>query len=162
MILPSSFGSLFWKGTHVGLSAAVERGPSQGARSGSTGPTWAPFQFFFFVRPLRAQETDQATLTHLVTRARSLYNPAPAARWTDRTTQPCEHTDFSPLTNPLAHPRLAVSHQRRHLYRPRQYLRDRAADDAGLWDEPIKRWDRKRGQAKLAQYAEHRAGSDVD
>ena len=27
-----------------------------------------------------------------VTRARSLYNPAPASRWTDRTTQPCEHT----------------------------------------------------------------------
>ena len=33
----------FWKGTHVGLSAAVERGPSQGARSGSTGPTWVSF-----------------------------------------------------------------------------------------------------------------------
>ena len=34
------------KGTHVGLSAAVERGPSQGARSGSTGPTWVPFPSF--------------------------------------------------------------------------------------------------------------------
>ncbi len=34
------------KGTHVGLRAAVERGPSQGARSGSTGPTWAPFPSF--------------------------------------------------------------------------------------------------------------------
>ena len=31
------------KGTHVGLRAAVERGPSEGARSGSTGPTWVPF-----------------------------------------------------------------------------------------------------------------------
>jgi hypothetical protein len=29
-------------GTHVGLRAAVERGPSQGARSGSTGPAWVP------------------------------------------------------------------------------------------------------------------------
>src|SRR5713101_2297591 len=29
--------------THVGLRAAVERGPSQGARSGSTGPTWVSF-----------------------------------------------------------------------------------------------------------------------
>ena len=29
-----------WKGTHVGLCAPVERGPSQGARSRSTGPTW--------------------------------------------------------------------------------------------------------------------------
>jgi len=31
------------KDTHVGLRAAVERGPSQGARSGSTGPTWVSF-----------------------------------------------------------------------------------------------------------------------
>jgi hypothetical protein len=36
--------SLPWKGTHVGLSAVVERGPSQGARSASTGPTWVTFQ----------------------------------------------------------------------------------------------------------------------
>ena len=34
------------EGTQVGLSAAVERGPSEGARSGSTGPTWAPFPSF--------------------------------------------------------------------------------------------------------------------
>ena len=82
-------------------------------------------------RPIRP-----ASLTLLVvTRTRSLYNPAPASRWTDRTTQPCEHTDDSPLTNSLAHPRLAVSHQRRDLYRPRQYLSDRASDDAGLWDD---------------------------
>ena len=32
-----------WKGTHVGLSAPVGRGPSEGARSGSTGPTWVSF-----------------------------------------------------------------------------------------------------------------------
>ena len=31
------------KGTPLGLRAAVERGPSQGTRSGSTGPTWASF-----------------------------------------------------------------------------------------------------------------------
>jgi|CXWL01.1.fsa_nt_gi hypothetical protein len=37
---------LSWKGTHVGLRAAVGRGPSQGARSGSTGPTWVSFQSF--------------------------------------------------------------------------------------------------------------------
>lgn len=36
--------SLSWKGTHVGRSAAVERGLSQGARSESTGPTWVSFQ----------------------------------------------------------------------------------------------------------------------
>jgi hypothetical protein len=35
---------LIGKGTHVGLSAAVERGPSQGARSGSTGLTWVPLR----------------------------------------------------------------------------------------------------------------------
>ena len=40
MILLSSLGSLSWEDTHVGLGAAVERGPSQGARSGSTEPTW--------------------------------------------------------------------------------------------------------------------------
>jgi hypothetical protein len=34
------------KDAHVGLVAAVERGPSQGARSGSTGPTWVPFPSF--------------------------------------------------------------------------------------------------------------------
>ncbi len=33
-----------WKDAHVGLSAAVERGPSQGARSGSTEPTWVSLQ----------------------------------------------------------------------------------------------------------------------
>jgi hypothetical protein len=33
-----------WKDTHVGLRAAVERGPSEGARSGSTGPMWVSFQ----------------------------------------------------------------------------------------------------------------------
>jgi len=37
---------LSWKGTHVDRRAAVERGPSQGARSGSTGPTWVSFQSF--------------------------------------------------------------------------------------------------------------------
>ena len=43
MILPSLL-LLSWKGTHVDLSAPVERGPSQSARSGSTGPTWVSFQ----------------------------------------------------------------------------------------------------------------------
>ena len=46
MARPSLLAFLSWKGTHVGLSAPVERGPSQGARSGSTGPTWVPFQSF--------------------------------------------------------------------------------------------------------------------
>src|SRR5262245_52337451 len=71
----------------------------------------------------------------VVTRVVSLYNPALDPPCTDRTPQPCEHTDDSSLTNTLAHPRLAVPHQRRHLYRPRQYLRDRASNDAGLWDD---------------------------
>ena len=43
MALPSLLTSLSWKDTHVGLSAAVERGPSEGARSGSTGPMWVSF-----------------------------------------------------------------------------------------------------------------------
>ena len=43
MALPSSLTFLSWKDTHVGLSAAVERGPSEGARSGSREPTWVSF-----------------------------------------------------------------------------------------------------------------------
>ena len=43
MVLPSLLAfPLLAGGTHVGLRAAVERGPSQGARSGSTGPAWVP------------------------------------------------------------------------------------------------------------------------
>ena len=56
-------------------------------------------------RPIR----PPSPILLVVTRAGSLYNPGPASRWTDCTTQPCEHTDFSPLTDTLAHPRLAVS-----------------------------------------------------
>jgi len=44
MFFPSSLVFSSWKGTHVGLNAAVERGPSQGARSGSTRPTRVAFQ----------------------------------------------------------------------------------------------------------------------
>ena len=46
MIFPSALVFRFWKGTHLGLGAAVERGPSQGARSGSTEPRWTPFPSF--------------------------------------------------------------------------------------------------------------------
>jgi len=46
MIFPSSLVTSFlWSGTHVGPNAPVERGPSEGARSGSTGPTWVSFHF---------------------------------------------------------------------------------------------------------------------
>ena len=100
-------------------TARVERGPSQAARSAST-------------ETMPAASPPPAIV---VTRAGSLYNPAPASRWTGCSTQPCEHPDDSPLTHTLAHPRLAVSHQRRDLYRPRQYFSDRASDDAGLWDD---------------------------
>jgi hypothetical protein len=34
----------FWNGTRVGLTAPVERGPSEGARSGSTGPPRVSFR----------------------------------------------------------------------------------------------------------------------
>ena len=34
----------------IGSTAAVERGPSQGARSGSKEPTWVPFLPFCFRR----------------------------------------------------------------------------------------------------------------
>ncbi|MEO7864108.1 MAG: hypothetical protein ABIU05_27475 [Nitrospirales bacterium] len=44
----------------------------------------------------------------VVTCTRSLCNTAPS-RCTDCTTQPCEHTNFSPLTDTLVDPRLAVS-----------------------------------------------------
>ena len=43
LILLSSLAFPLGKDAHVGRSAAVERGPSQGARSGSTGPMWASF-----------------------------------------------------------------------------------------------------------------------
>jgi hypothetical protein len=56
MTLPSSLASLSWKDTHVGLRAAVERGPSEGARSGSTGPTWVPFRL-----PNRARSASRRT-----------------------------------------------------------------------------------------------------
>ena len=55
-VLPSLIVFLAWKGTHVGLRAAVERGPSQDARSGSTGPTWVS-SIPFIVRALRARRT---------------------------------------------------------------------------------------------------------
>jgi hypothetical protein len=51
---PSLLVARFWKGTHVGLRAAVERGPSEGARSGSTGPTWASFLSFIVGSPTAA------------------------------------------------------------------------------------------------------------
>jgi len=35
---------IFWNGTGVGLAAPVERGPSEGARSGSTGPSRGSFR----------------------------------------------------------------------------------------------------------------------
>ena len=43
MLLPSLLVFNSWQGTHVSLRAVVERDPSEGARSGSTGPTWASF-----------------------------------------------------------------------------------------------------------------------
>src|SRR5207249_3888246 len=44
----SSCPTIEWKGARVGPTAAVERGPSEAARSGSKGPTRAPFQLFTF------------------------------------------------------------------------------------------------------------------
>jgi hypothetical protein len=109
------------------------------SNEGSPRPRVARAQKIISLHPLLCSEStgDRSGYPHSssVTRDRSLYNPAPASRWTDCTTQPCEHTHDSPLTDPLVHPRPAVSHQRRDLYQPRRYLRDRAADDAGLWDD---------------------------
>src|SRR5437899_3259725 len=97
MFFPSSLVFPSWKGTHVGLSTAVERGPSEGARSGSTGPTWASFQespishtslkrsgqgcpllrasdeHSFIVRVLRARRAPGHSLSSL--QARSLLSP---------------------------------------------------------------------------------------
>ena len=68
-----------WKGTNVGLSAAVERGPSQGARSGSTGPMWVSFPSFI-VGALRAQRPYQLPRYPLprprVARAQETLSPA--------------------------------------------------------------------------------------
>src|SRR5437867_8897347 len=61
-----------WKGARVGPTAPVEQWPSEAARSGSTGPTRAPFQLFTFCRltkpPLscflqRRQQLPQLGLT---------------------------------------------------------------------------------------------------
>jgi len=62
---------------------------------------------------------DLFSILLLVTRAGSRYTPAPIFPCTYRTTQFCEQSYDSPLTDTLAHPRLALFHQRRDLYRPR-------------------------------------------
>jgi hypothetical protein len=54
MIFPSLLDFLSWKGTHVGLSAAVERGPSQGARSASKEGTWPLPAFAVVLKPPKA------------------------------------------------------------------------------------------------------------
>ena len=64
MALPSSLASLSWKNTHVGLSAAVERGPSEGARSGSTEPTWVFFHPLYRARSASAGEPSSPPSHH--------------------------------------------------------------------------------------------------
>ena len=59
--LPSWLVFLSREGTHVGLRAAVERGPSEGARSGSTGPAWVS-SHPFIVRVLRARRAPGHSL----------------------------------------------------------------------------------------------------
>ena len=123
------------------FTARIERAQFHRARSASKKGTWplpphpSEAARSASTETMPAAPPSSPSRTHLVTQAGSRYNPPPASRWTDCTTQSCEHTDDSPFTDPLAHPRPAVSHQHRHLYRPRQYLHDRAADDAGLWDD---------------------------
>ena len=56
MILPSSLAFPLGRDAQVGRSAAVERGPSQGARSGSTGPMWVSF-------PLHSSEAARCAST---------------------------------------------------------------------------------------------------
>jgi hypothetical protein len=60
MLPPSSLAFSLLEGSRVGLRAAVERGPSQGARSGSTGPTWV--HFLFVMRVLRARRAPGRSL----------------------------------------------------------------------------------------------------
>ena len=75
MILQARLCFLTRKGIHVGLSALVERGPSQGARSESTGPTWMSF-LHFIVRVQRAKRTvcllPRIILRPRVTRAQGI------------------------------------------------------------------------------------------
>ena len=60
MLPPSSLAFSLLEGVHVGLRAAVERGPSQGARSGSPGPTWV--HFLLVMRVLRARRAPGRSL----------------------------------------------------------------------------------------------------
>jgi len=55
--------ALMGNGVHAGPIAPVERGPSEGARSGSTGPAWMSFPIIF----LRARRAPgcSSPLSHL-------------------------------------------------------------------------------------------------
>jgi hypothetical protein len=79
-LLPSSLASLSWEDSHVGLRAAVERGPSEGARSGSTGPTWVSF-YPSIVRVPRARRAPGHSplilLMPHVPRAQKIIRPPP-------------------------------------------------------------------------------------
>jgi len=78
MIHPSLLASLFWNGTRVGPTAAVERAHSYRARSGSKGSARVPFHHFHRARsaskkgtwplPSDPSETARCTSTgvHLV------------------------------------------------------------------------------------------------
>jgi hypothetical protein len=77
--------SLSCKGTQVGLCAAVERGASQGARSGSTGPTWVSFQsfssfVFYLSSPTQSGRYPDKRVTGLPFTARVQRGPSEAAR----------------------------------------------------------------------------------
>ena len=72
----------FRKGIHVGLSALVERGPSQGARSESTGPMWMPF-LHSFPKPCvaRAQGFSNSLASCLFRFRLSLRSSRPPSHW---------------------------------------------------------------------------------
>ena len=53
-----------WKGTHVGLRAAVERGPSQSACPGAQDQHGCPLPVLFTVRVLRARRTPGCCPPH--------------------------------------------------------------------------------------------------
>src|SRR4029077_6392167 len=85
MILPSSLAFFSWNGTRTGPTAAVERGPSEGARSGSKGPVWVPFQSlsscaFCEQRGLLAAPSPSLGSRALCEQRRLTGNPSPLHR----------------------------------------------------------------------------------
>jgi hypothetical protein len=87
--------SLFWKDTHVGPSAAVERGPSEGARSGSTGPMCVSFHFLHRAQSASTKDTWPLPSPHFNVSRFTFNFPRRIGRH--------EHEDFETLVRVILH-----------------------------------------------------------